>query len=142
MLIGTYNHQIDQKNRFRIPAKFKDILGSDLVLTIGLGKALELFSASLLDNAVLSKINSISLFDETAQKSLRLLLSSAHELDQDNQGRYLLPQNLKSHANIQKDIVFIGVGNRVEIWAKEEWLNYSLGLDTKQEMEALKNYGV
>ena len=142
MLIGTYNHQIDQKNRFRIPAKFKDILGSDLVLTIGSGKVLELFSASLLDNVVLSKINSISLFDETAQKSIRLLLSSAHELDQDNQGRYLLPQNLKSHANIQKDIVFIGVGNRVEIWAKEEWLNYSLGLDTKQEMEALKNYGV
>lgn len=142
LLIGTYHHQLDQKNRFRIPTKLKERLGSDLVLTIGSGGALELFSETMLEESVLSKLENISLFDETAQKSLRLLLSSAHQLEEDNQGRFLLPQSLKSHANIQKNIVIIGVGNRVEIWSEEEWAKYSSELDTQKELEALKNYGV
>lgn len=142
MLIGTYYHQLDQKNRFRIPSKLKEGIGNDLVLTIGSGGALELFSSQELDELVLSKMNGISLFDETAQKSLRILLSSAHSLEVDNQGRYLLPQSLKSYAGIEKDIVIIGVGNRVEIWAKEVWDKYTSNLDTSKELEALKGYGV
>jgi len=142
MLIGTYYHQLDQKNRFRIPAKLKEKLGENLVLTIGTGGALELFSSEQLDACVLSKMSSISLFDDTAQKSLRILLSSAHELEADNQGRYLLPQSLKSHANILKNIVIIGVGTRVEIWAEEKWKEYTTDLDTEKELKELKNYGV
>lgn len=142
MLIGTYHHQLDQKNRFRIPSKLKEELGQNLVLTIGSGCALELFSEELLTKTVLGKMDDISLFDETAQKSLRLLLSSAHKLEVDNQGRYLLPQSLKSHSHIIKNIVIIGVGNRVELWSEEEWQNYSTGFDASKELEALKNYGV
>ena len=142
MLIGTYYHQLDQKNRFRIPAKFKDKLGSNLVLTIGAGGALELFSSEELHNSVLSKMNNISLFDEIAQRSLRILLSSAHELEFDNQGRCLLPQSLKAYANILKNIVIIGVGNRLEIWAEEKWKKYTAELDTEKELKELKNYGV
>ena len=142
MLIGTYYHQIDQKNRFRIPAKLKEKLGADIVLTIGSGGALELFSREELDASVLQKMPNISLFDERAQKSLRILLSSAHELEEDNQGRFLLPQSLKVHANISKDIVIIGVGNRAEIWAKEAWESYTENADTSKELEALKDYGV
>lgn len=142
MLIGTYYHQLDQKNRFRIPAKLKEKLGGDLILTIGSGGALELFSSEELNASVLSKTTNISLFDETAQKSLRILLSSAHELEADNQGRYLLPQSLKTHANILKNIVIIGVGNRLEIWAEEKWKEYTQDLDTEKELKELKNYGV
>ena len=142
MLIGTYYHQLDQKNRFRIPAKFKEGIGKDLVLTIGSGGAIEVFTQEELNELVLSKMNNISLFDETAQKSLRILLSSAHELEEDNQGRFLMPQALKSYANIQKEIVIIGVGNRIEIWAKELWENYAKDIDTSKELEALKSYGV
>lgn len=142
MLIGTYYHQLDQKNRFRIPAKLKEKLGSELVLTIGSGGALELFSSEELDRSVLSKMDNISLFDETAQKSLRILLSSAHELEEDNQGRFLLPQSLKSYAGILKNIVIIGVGSRLEIWAEEKWKEYTENLDTQNELKELKNYGV
>ena len=142
MLIGTYYHQLDQKNRFRIPAKLKEKLGAELVLTIGSGGALELFSAEELDRSVLSKMDNISLFDETAQKSLRILLSSAHELEEDNQGRFLLPQSLKSYAGILKNIVIIGVGTRLEIWAEEKWKEYTENLDTQNELKELKNYGV
>jgi len=142
MLLGTYFHQVDQKNRFRIPAKLKEKLGSDLVVTIGSGGALELFSKEELDSSVLQKLPTISLFDETAQRSLRILLSSAHELEEDNQGRFLLPASLRTHAEIIKDIVIIGVGNRAEIWAKEKWEAYLNGSDATKELEALKNYGV
>lgn len=142
MLIGTYKHQLDQKNRFRIPTKFKSVLGDNIVITKGNGKCLYLFSAEELDNSILSKMDGISLFDETAQKSLRILLSSAFELEQDNQGRCLLPQELKTFAGIDKNIVSIGVGKRVEIWAEEEWTGYSEETNITEELSKLKDYGV
>lgn len=142
MLFGTYFHQLDQKNRFRIPAKFKSTLGDNPVLTKGCGKCLYLFSANEIESQIINKTNNISLFDETAQKSLRLLLSSTFELEIDNQGRVLLPQNLKSYAGIDKNIVSIGVGSRVEIWAEGEWLKYSEGVDINKELSKLKDYGV
>lgn len=142
MLFGTYSHHLDQKNRFRIPSKFKANLGENLILTKGSGKCLYLFSASEVENQIINKTANVSLFDETAQKSLRLLLSSAFELEIDNQGRALLPQSLKAYAGIDKNIVSIGVGSRVEIWAEGEWLKYSEGADIAKELSRLKDYGV
>ena len=142
MLFGTYSHQLDQKNRFRIPTKFKAVLGENLVLTKGSGKCLYLFSATEMQNQIINKTATISLFDESAQKSLRLLLSSTFELEIDNQGRALLPQALRAYAGIDKNLVSIGVGNRVEIWAEGEWLKYSEGADITKELSRLKDYGV
>lgn len=142
MLIGSYNHQLDAKNRFRIPTKFKSDLGSDLVVTKGTQHCLFLFSSEELNTDVVEKSKNISMFDETAQKSLRLLLSSAYELETDNQGRSLLPQPLKEFAKIKKDIVIIGVGSRVEIWAKEVWDDYNSDLEFDSELSNLKDYGV
>lgn len=142
MLIGSYNHQLDAKNRFRIPTKFKTNLGSDLVVTKGTQHCLFLFSSEELNTDVVEKSKNISMFDETAQKSLRLLLSSAYELETDNQGRSLLPQSLKEFAKIKKDIIIIGVGSRVEIWAKEVWDDYNSGLEFDTELSNLKDYGV
>lgn len=142
MLFGTYSHCLDQKNRFRIPPKFKSTLGENLVLTKGSGKCLYLFSADGMQEQVVNKLSNISLFDETAQKSLRLLLSSTFELEIDNQGRALLPQELRAYAGIDKQIVSIGVGSRVEIWAEGEWLKYSEGADIPKELSKLKDFGV
>lgn len=142
MLFGTYSHCLDQKNRFRIPPKLKNGLGENLVLTKGSGKCLYLFSADEMQNQVVNKLSNISLFDETAQKGLRLLLSSTFELEIDNQGRALLPQELKAYAGIDKQIVSIGVGSRVEIWAEGEWLKYSEGADIPKEFAKLKDFGV
>ena len=142
MLIGTFNHQLDQKNRFRIPAKFKSDIGDQIIITKGTGKCLFLFSPSDIETAVFEKAKNISMFDEVAQRSLRLLMGSAHEAEVDNQGRMLLPSALKEHAGITKNIVFVGVGNRVEIWAEENWNQYSDGADFDNEVSKLKDYGV
>jgi MraZ protein len=142
MLIGTYYHQLDQKNRFRIPAKFKQILGDNIVITRGNGNQLFLFSSDELKRLVIDKTETISLFDEVGQRSVRLLLSSAFELEQDNQGRSLLPAALKKLASINKDIVSVGVGTRVELWSAEEWEKYSSGTSVDEEISKLKDYGV
>ena len=142
MLIGSYNHQLDQKNRFRIPAKFKTGLGEELVITKGTHNSLYLMSKESMEKNVFEKMQSVSMFDEPLQKSFRLLLSSAHEVESDAQGRILMPSALKQHANITKNIVFVGVGSRVEIWAEEEWQKYSSGIDFDAEMETLAKSGV
>lgn len=142
MLIGTYNHQLDQKNRFRIPTKFKQGLGDNIIITRGNGKQLFLFSSDEMQRLVIDKAESISLFDEVGQRSIRLLLSSAFELEQDNQGRVLLPQALKAFAEIDKEIVSIGAGKRVELWSKEEWNKYSQSSSIDEELSKLKDYGV
>lgn len=142
MLIGSYHHQLDQKNRFRIPAKFKSVLGENLVVTKGSNKSLYLLNQESIESNVFNKMQNVSMFDEPIQKSFRLLLSSAHEVEIDAQGRALLPSALKEYANIIKNIVFIGVGNRVEIWAEEEWAIYSSDLNFDAEMETLAKSGV
>lgn len=142
MLIGTYHHQLDQKNRFRIPAKFKSKLGEDIVITKGTNHSLYLLSSTEIKESVLDKMHTVSMFDEEVQRSFRLLLSSSHELEQDAQGRSLLPAALKTFASITKNIVFVGVGNRVEIWAEEKWQNYAHGVDFDKELDGLKKSGV
>lgn len=120
MLIGTYRHSVDSKKRMRIPSKFKNELGSNCIITKGVGSNLMVFSGDGF-NSVYEKLSNISIFDEEAQKPVRKFLSSAFEAEEDGQGRILLPKELVNYAQITKNLVFVGVGNRVEIWAEEIW---------------------
>ena len=141
MLIGSYRHMLDQKNRFRIPSKFKNGLGEGLVITKGSSSCLFVFSKEEFDK-LLDKTSNISIFDDEAQKPLRLVMSSAFEAEEDGQGRILLPAELKLHANIKKNIVLVGVGRRLEIWAEEVWDNYSNNQNFDESVKALKDRGV
>ena len=134
MLIGTYRHSIDSKNRMRIPSKFKGKLGANCIITKGTGVNLILFSEGDFQN-LYEKLSSVSIFDEEAQKPVRKFLSSAFETEEDAQGRILLPKELMLHAEITKNLVFVGVGNRVEIWAEEIW-------DKMQEEEEKTDFSV
>ena len=140
MFLGSFRHQIDQKNRMRIPTKFKQGLGSNFVITKGTNKCLFLLPEN--DSGLLSKIAELPVFDLEAQKSVRAVLSSAFEAVEDGQGRVLLPKELVAHAGIVKNIVFVGVGERVEIWAEENWDNYNKDVDFDAAAESLKKFGV
>ena len=120
MLIGSYRHSVDAKKRMRMPSKFKSELGTDCIITKGNSNNLFVFSKEQF-NSLYEKMVSLPLFDEEAQKPVRKFLSSAFEAEEDNQGRVLLPKELINFAHITKNIVFVGVGNRVEIWAEEIW---------------------
>lgn len=121
MLLGVYYHQIDEKNRLRLPKKLKPELSNATIIK-GSHRCLYILPSNAFNN-LLNKSNDLPMFSP-AQDSLRLLLSSAAEIIEDNQGRFLLPQPLKVWAGIQKDVVFVGVGNRVELWDKKSWDDY------------------
>ncbi len=120
MLIGTYRHSLDAKKRMRMPSKFKSGLGGSFVITKGTANNLFVFSSEEF-TYLYEKMTALPIFDEEAQKPIRKFLSSAFEAEEDAQGRVLLPKELVAHAKITKNIVFVGVGNRVEIWAEELW---------------------
>lgn len=142
MFFGTYRHLIDEKNRFRVPAKLKDSLGENWVITKGANGCLFGFSKQTMEQDIYPKLNGISMFDAKAQKPLRILFSSAFETEEDKQGRVLLPQELKTYAGITKNIVTIGVGSRIEIWAEEAFDAYTQGSDFSTESKKLSDYGI
>lgn len=141
MLIGTYRHQLDQKMRFRMPAKFKDQLESGFIVAKGTNGCLFCFSKQEFEK-LYEKLASVPMFDTEAQKPIRALLASAFETEEDNQGRILLPQELRAYANMEKNIVTIGVGNRVEIWSEEKFDEYNSAENYDSASNELSKYGV
>ena len=140
MLIGTYRHSVDAKKRMRMPSKFKSELGANFVITKGNSGNLFVFSNEQF-SALYEKMVSLPLFDEEVQKPIRKFLSSAFEAEEDNQGRVLLPKELVKHAGIEKNMVFVGVGNRVEIWAEEAWDKLDAD-DEESDFSVLAKFGV
>lgn len=141
MLIGSYRHQLDAKNRFRVPTKLKAELGSNFIITKGTGGCLFAFSSEGFSD-LYKKVSMLPLFNEEAQKPVRKFLSSAFETEEDGQSRILLPQELKKYAKITKNVVFVGAGNRVEIWAEEAWDAIDDDDDFDACVEALGKFGV
>lgn len=124
MFIGEYQHAIDNKNRMIIPSKFRDEIGGTFVLTKGLDGCLYAYTMDewkLLEE----KLKKLPLTSKDARAFVRFFFSGANEIDVDKQGRALIPQNLSEYAAINKDIVSIGVSNRIEIWSKEKWEEYN-----------------
>jgi MraZ protein len=147
VLFGEYNHQIDEKGRIRIPAKLKAALCENFMVTKGTAGCLFLFSREEWGQDLANKLASVPLSDLEVQRPLRMFFSSAQELEEDNQGRYLMPKNLREFAKIKKDVVLIGVGRRAEIWAREEYYAYLRGEsrdvpDFDKALAGLQKYGV
>ena len=143
MFLGTFEHVIDNKNRLRIPPKFRKDMQSGMVISKGNDGCLFLLPQEEFD-LILSKVRNLPLFDSTAQLPLRLLFSSASMVEEDNQGRFLLPNTLKTFAKINKKILFVGVGTRIEIWSKEVWQEYTKNIDNNFDsiVKGLKDYGI
>lgn len=117
LVVGEYSHQIDNKNRIRIPNKLR---GNETSLYFGKGTngCIFVFTYEVITET-LEKLREITLSDADRQKSLRSFTKSFHQVDCDGQGRMIIPSDLKDFAKIKKDVVICGVGTRVEIWAKE-----------------------
>ena len=104
MLSGEYRHQCDDKFRLRLPSKLKKEFANGYYVTKGNDGCLYLLSQSELDN-IMNKVNNLPLFSKSLQQPLRVLFSSAFEPQEDYQGRFLLPTNLREYAQIKKDVV-------------------------------------
>jgi MraZ protein len=124
MFIGQYCHSVDVKGRVSIPAKFREELGESFILTKGLDNCLFIYSMDewgILEN----KLKQLPLANRDARAFVRFFFSGATECELDSQGRIRITNNLREHANLQKDAVIIGVGTRIEIWSSNEWQEYT-----------------
>jgi len=124
MFFGQYNYQLDEKNRARVPSKLRLGLSNSYVITKGLNNSLFIYSKDYFESQFLDKLNTVPTFDIEAQRPIRALLSSSFEVEEDKQGRFVIPANLREFAGITKDVVFVGVGHRLELWSAENWAKY------------------
>jgi len=133
MFYGEFAHSLDRKGRLIIPSKFREALkeayAEKLYITRGLDKCLFIFTEEEW-KVQESKFRAISFTKSEHRKFNRLFFSGAQDVLADKQGRILLSSYLKDYADIKKEVVFIGVSNRIEIWAKELWKEF---YDTSKE---------
>ena len=134
MLIGQYQHNIDAKNRVIVPAKFREDLGERFYVTKGLDGCLFVLSEEgwkrLQDKIVAMPMSK-------ARQLQRFFFSGAAEVEPDKQGRILIPQPLRDYASIEKDVTFIGTGDRAEIWSTECWTQFNDNLTEDSIAEAM-----
>ena len=120
MFMGEYNHTVDTKGRLIIPSKFRETLGDEFVVTKGLDGCLFVY-----DNTEWTsfeeKLKSLPLTNKDARQFVRFFLAGAGSVEVDKQGRILIPSNLREFAGLEKDVVLVGVGSRIEIWSKTKW---------------------
>ena len=120
MFIGEYHHAIDEKGRIIIPAKFREELGSSFIVTRGIENCLFIYS---MENwaKITDKLNSLPFTHKDARTFNRFFMSGATDVELDKQGRINLPSPLIQYANLVKDCVVIGTGDRLEVWSLESW---------------------
>jgi len=123
MFIGEYHHTIDEKGRIIIPSKFRESLGKEFIITRGIENCLFIYS---LQNwaEITNKLNSLPFTKKDARTFNRFFMSGATNVELDKQGRVNISQPLIQYANLEKDCVVIGTGDRLEIWSQESWNSF------------------
>ncbi|MFW5998595.1 MAG: division/cell wall cluster transcriptional repressor MraZ [Bacillota bacterium] len=132
MLMGEYQHKMDNKGRVIIPAKFRDELGDKFVATRGLDNCLFVYPMqewSILEE----KLSSLPITSKDARTFVRFFFSGATECELDKQGRMSIPVNLRNYAELNKKIIIIGLSNRIELWAHSNWNSYLDSVEDSSE---------
>ncbi|MGL5634978.1 MAG: division/cell wall cluster transcriptional repressor MraZ [Sarcina sp.] len=142
MFIGEYNHNLDSKNRIIIPSKFRENLGNKFFITKGLDGCLYVYPTNEWEE-LKKKLNTLPISNKEARAFVRFFFSGAAEIELDKQGRGGIPTNLREYANIEKEVISIGVLSRVELWSKEKWEEYnSENIDFSEIAERMMDLGV
>ena len=120
MFMGEYNHTIDAKGRLIVPAKFREILGDNFIVTKGLDGCLFVYPNDEWTRFE-EKLKSLPLTNKNARQFTRFFFFFSTACEVYKQGRLLLPQVLREFASLEKDVVLVGVASRIEIWSRERW---------------------
>ncbi len=124
MFRGSFEHSMDSKGRVSVPSKFRDIIADRydgrLVLAMDYDKCLTVYPLEEWEKLE-EKIKTLSLVKQEVKDFRRFLLSSATECELDKQGRILLPSPHREHAGISKNVTFVGIIDKIEIWDVKTW---------------------
>jgi len=120
MFLGHYDHNIDDKGRLTIPARFRELLAAGAYITLGLDGNLIVMTASLFEQ-LSTEFKKMSMMDPATRSLSRLFFSYAQQLETDRVGRILIPQFLRQKAGLESNAVVSGVGDYFEIWEPSLW---------------------
>ena len=120
MIIGEYQSKIGEKKRVSLPKKFREELGNELILTRGYEQALIIVNEKMWKKVATEVMNG-SFINKDIRDTSRFLVGGAKEISVDTQGRFVIPEALFDHAQLKKDVVFIGLINWIEIWDNGMW---------------------
>jgi len=109
MFLGQYQHNIDEKGRLTIPARFRDQLADGAYIIRGFDRNLMVLTPAYFET-LYDRVNHMNLTDPTARLLKRLIFSGADRVEVDKAGRILLPQFLRQSASLNGDVVVVGVG--------------------------------
>lgn len=123
MFIGEYHHTIDEKGRIIIPAKFREELGNNFIITRGIENCLFVYSEENWAK-ITNKLNSLPFTKKDARTFNRFFMSGATNVELDKQGRVNISKPLIDYASLLKDCVIIGTGDRLEVWSQESWESF------------------
>ena len=137
--VGSYKHSLDAKKRVFIPAKFRDELGDEFYITRKFDTYLSIYTQEDWQSYV-EKIEKLP--ESEAVEIQDFLLGAAQKCTPDASGRIILDEQLAEHAGINKNIVFIGAGRQIRIWAEETWKERESSRDLSKMRELMKQYGL
>ena len=143
MFMGKYQNSIDATNRMIVPSKYREELGYKCVLTKGIDKCLYIYPMSEWER-FMTKLSALPSSDMNARAFVRHFYANAVECEVDRQGRLTIPQELRDYAGIDKELVTIGILDKIEIWSRAEWENAEDGPQLAPEDIAQKmaEYGI
>lgn len=148
MYLGSHAISMDAKGRIAIPTRFRDELQADcagsLVVTVNPEAALEerclWFYPEQEWARILPSIQALPTFNKVARRTQRLMIGHATKLEVDANGRVLLPPTLRDYAGLDKKLMMVGQGNKLELWSEERWQNWVDDIDGDEEIpEAMMN---
>lgn len=124
MFIGEYSHNLDDKGRLAVPKKFRADLSKGAVVTRGLDNCLFLYTKKEWQ-VLAEKLANLPFAQANTRAFARLMLAGAMDVHVDKQGRVILPEYLRTFADLKKNVVVAGLYNRLELWDQKKWEEYT-----------------
>jgi MraZ protein len=121
MLLGEYEHTIDEKNRLTLPARFRESFSEGVVITRGMDRCLSVYARGEWERAVDARLGALDPLSREARSLQRYFYSAAAEAELDRQGRIVIPAALAEYAELGRDVVVAGVRDRLEVWNRDGW---------------------
>jgi MraZ protein len=121
LLLGQYEHTIDDKNRLTLPARFRDSFAGGVVVTRGIDPCLAVYTKAGWDEFCASQLAGLDQFSREARQMRRFLFSAGLEAELDKQGRVTIPAHLLAQAGLEREVVIAGVGDALEVWERTAW---------------------
>lgn len=137
--VGAYNHSLDAKKRVFIPAKYREDLGDTFYITRKFDTYLSIYTAEDWD-AYLEKIEKLP--ESIGAEIQDFILGGAQKCTTDNSGRIIIDDKLLKHAKINKNVVFVGAGRQIRVWAEELWEEREQTRDFEKMRAILQDYGL